>query len=100
MTETVVNSKEGNTNKEVTKYEKTIVCIRKQRCGFGRYVRCLAEELDIRESSAYRIVLIYVQCIPTKLKRGSTLVRVVKQELTFVVHLCLCQRKIQQFCKA
>jgi hypothetical protein len=49
----VVNSKESNINRQLTKCQETIVCIHKQDCGFGKRVRCVAEEFDIRESQDY-----------------------------------------------
>jgi hypothetical protein len=50
---TLVNSKEGNINKELAKYQETIVHIHQVDCGFGKCVGCVAEELDITQSQDY-----------------------------------------------
>jgi len=47
----MVNSKESNINRELTKCQETIVCIHKQDCGFGKRVGCVAEELDVRHKT-------------------------------------------------
>ena len=49
----MVDSKESNVNRELTKCQETIVRIHKQDCSFGKRVRCVAEEPDIRESQDY-----------------------------------------------
>jgi hypothetical protein len=49
----VVNSKEGNINKELTKCRETIVRIHQQDCGFGKCLACDAEELDITQLQDY-----------------------------------------------
>ena len=53
MTSTMASSKEGNINKKLTKCQKTMKCIHKQDCGFEKCVRCVAEDLDIRQSQDY-----------------------------------------------
>jgi len=47
----MVNSKESNINRELTECQEIIVCIHKEGCGFGKCVRCVAEELDIRHKT-------------------------------------------------